>query len=566
MTDYQIDNKFNDAFRQQALGISIGERNQLAEFSRLLRTGAKMVEIDLASLYGYTGEGTPANRITRTERESIGNLAKTNDMDLSVHAPWSINFSGINPDPRSLKKEEEYQEQMRNEMKSAINFADDVSKRMGREHMPIIFHAASDHLGNPDPNKRLSVYDNEEEKAMSVGRERIAMVPGDFKRVYGEETYNKLKFGITPTEDGKGMTLSPSAALEFYKDQTRMDLNQKRVSLEVSKRNLEMQKMDLANELAMASANGELQKIDELSKRKTTFDQMEKDLNVQRELLDNAIGRIETRFSRFDEKAPMLAAEGIKDAALLSLKTKTQPMILVENTMTPDMSLSRPRDVAEAVARARQLFVEEEVKQGMHESDARKLSEDMIGVNLDVGHLNIFKSYGLKDTDITKMLTEGNKVKDEHGNTIFMPNISEFVKRYHLNDNMGDIDAHLPLGEGTTPVKEIFETLQNAGVAAPAIMEVFGGPGGIEAGMTESMQYLGTPISADMPYMSPPAYAGKPYSSLIGDYSSSAFYSSLGLRNDLFPSSGFTGLGPILGAGYMENNRGGGSFSGAPLF
>lgn len=566
MTEYHVDNKFNDAFKQQALGISIGERNQLAEFSRLLRTGAQMVEVDLASLYGYTGEGTPANRLTKTERQAIGNLAKVNDIDLSIHAPWSINFSGINPDPRSLKRDEEYKEQMKNEMKAAITFADDVSKTMGKENMPIIFHAASDHLGNPDPNKRLSVYDTEEDKAFSIGKEKMPITLDRFRETYGDETFNKLKSGIKPSEDGRGIVLSPQASLEFYKDQTRMDLNQKRVSLEVSKRNLEAQRADLANELAYASMSGDTKKIEELTKRKDTFDQMSKDLHTQESMLDNAIDRIGNRFSKFEDKAPMLAAEGIKEAALMSLQTKTKPMILVENTMTPDMSLSRPRDVAEAVSRARQLFVEEEMRKGLSESEAKELSEKMIGVNLDVGHLNIFKSYGLKDHDITRMLTEGNTVKDENGNVISMPNITEFVKRYHLNDNMGDIDAHLPLGEGTTPIKEIFETLQNAGVEAPSIMEVFGGPGGIESGMTESMQYLGAPVSADMPYVSPPAYAGKPYSSLIGDYSSSAFYSSLGLRNDLFPSSSFTGLGPILGSGYMENNKGGGSFSGAPLF
>ncbi len=559
MTDYNVSNKFNDAFKQSALGISIGENNQLAEFARLLRTGAQMAEVDLASLYGYTGNGTSAARLGKTEREAFGNLAKTSAVDLSVHAPWSVNLSGINP--QSGEKDPEYQALMKNEMKAAIGFADDVSRAMGKENMPIIFHAAADHFGTPDPKLHIMAYDNDSDKVLPIKQLRLDHTSeSDFKKIYGDEAYKMVKEkGLK--QEGNNLVLSPEANFEFQKDQIRMKMNQERATLEINKSNLEMRRAELAGELAEASVSGDINRIDELAKRKESYEQMMKDLESNKLRLDSEMSHLDTRFSRFEDKAPMLAAEGIKDAAMIAAASRTKPMILVENTMTPDMSLSKPQDVAETVARARELFVQEQKKRGMSESSARKLSEELIGVNLDIGHLNIFKSYGMKDSDIKEMLTKGKQVVDENGRRVFMPNIAELIKRYHLNDNMGDVDAHLPLGEGTVPVKEIFETLRNAGVEAPAIMEVFGGAGGIEAGMSQSLQYMGAPIFGDTPYLGLPAYAANPYSSIVGDYSA---YSNLGLRHDLFSYGGFSGLSPILGGGYMDN-KGGGGFSGAPM-
>ena len=56
MTEYMLNNKFNDPFNKVKLGVSLGERNQLEEFSKVLRSGANMVEVDIASVYGLMEE------------------------------------------------------------------------------------------------------------------------------------------------------------------------------------------------------------------------------------------------------------------------------------------------------------------------------------------------------------------------------------------------------------------------------------------------------------------------------------------------------------------------------
>ncbi len=547
MTDYKLDNKFNDSFKQAALGVSIGENNQLAEFAKILRSGAQMVELDLASLYGFTGQGTPAARITKTEREAIGNLARTTDSDLSVHAPWSINFSGINP--KTGERNAEYQDLMKNEISSAIKFTDDISKSMGRQNMPVIFHAASDSFGTPNPDLRFSVYDKEQDKAFTVGP---YMIPNVTEKEF-KEKYPAVKGKISSNPDGS-ITLSPKATFTFLKDQEAMGYSQELASLDISQQNIEIQKRQLADALMDPSIKGTQREID-LIKSKEWLDKEEKGLKNRRFLKEKQIENIEKRFVPFSEEAPRLAAEGIKDAALMAAKTGTKPMILVENTMTPDMSLSDPADVRKTIDKARELFVDTAMKDSrlqLSKADAEDLSRKLIGVNLDVGHLNIFKSYTNPETG--KPYSDADIVK-------MAGKLGDYVKRYHLNDNMGDIDAHLPLGEGTAPIKEIYETLKDAGVEAPAIMEVFGGVGGITAGMGPSFQYMGAPLFGDTPYASLSAYAGNPYSSIVGDYSS---YLNLGLRNDLFQYGGFSGISPTFGAGYMDN-KGGGDFSGAPV-
>ena len=69
MTEYELDSNFNDAFKQYSLGVSIDSKNQLDEFAKVLRSGAQMTEINIASMYQGEG-GTPAARIGKEEREA----------------------------------------------------------------------------------------------------------------------------------------------------------------------------------------------------------------------------------------------------------------------------------------------------------------------------------------------------------------------------------------------------------------------------------------------------------------------------------------------------------------
>ncbi len=568
MTEYMLNSKFNDPFNKVKLGVSIGEKNQLEEFSKVLRSGVKMVEVNIASIYGLEGErGNSAETIGKTEREAIANLAKANDVDLSVHAPWAINFSGINPE--SKQKDSMYEHLIENEMGAALQFADDISKNMGRKNMPVIFHTSSDNLADPDKTLVYSVYDEKEGKVLQFGREELNVGLGPeetrnkdererlakerFEEMYGEGYYRQLeKKGARITEDGK-IILTPEANFEFQKKKYSQQFAQDRASLNLSMTNMKMQREEAIARQARAKMNDPVEFI-KAEKDLKDAEQMLANLNEKAKEIEIDEKTMEGRFKPFDQKAPELAAEGIKKAALISyLHTDSKPMILVENPMSPEMSMSNPKDTAEAVRIAREEFAKElNEKQHVSLRQAEEISKNLIGINLDIGHINVFKSYinpktgnPYNDKDIVEMAKSA----------------ADYLKRYHLNDNMGNADSHLPLGQGNAPIKEVYDAMMEKGLDVPAIMEVFGGLGGLEMGTIQSLQYMGAPLYGNVPYVSLPAYLGQPYSSIVGDYSS---YSNLGLRQDMFSYGGFSGLFPSIGGGYMEN-KGNSGFSGAPM-
>lgn len=338
MTEYTLNNKFNDPFNKVQFGVSIGERNQLEEFAKVLRSGAKMVEIDVASVYGLGGEqGNAADTLGKTEREAIANLAKTNDVDLSVHAPWAINFSGI--EPQSKTKSEIYEHLVENEIGTALKFADDISKKMGRQNMPVIFHASSDQLSDPDKSLVYSIYDQTEGKVIPIQKqeielgidktkisdpeERKRLALEKFKDVYGENFYkevfenkNNKKLGFV-SDDGK-VILNPEGALEFYKRKTSQQLNQERASLNISLRNLEYQKVDFLAKLNAARAQSNKKEIDAMTRALESIENMARDLTQKDQELEIAEKNLDSRFVPYDKKAPELAAQGIVKAAMFS--------------------------------------------------------------------------------------------------------------------------------------------------------------------------------------------------------------------------------------------------------
>ncbi len=61
------------------------------------------------------------------------------------------------------------------------------------------------------------------------------------------------------------------------------------------------------------------------------------------------------------------------------------------------------------------------------------------GICFDVGHFNLFSRMPLKP---------------------WMDAIGEYVIEYHLHDNIGDCDAHLPPGDGTFKFEELFTIMK----------------------------------------------------------------------------------------------------------
>ncbi len=156
------------------------------------------------------------------------------------------------------------------------------------------------------------------------------------------------------------------------------------------------------------------------------------------------------------------------------------PKISIEN-MFPGMAFSSGEEMNKLIMESKKKFVEKAVSKGYSDSEAREQADKMIGMTLDVGHLNIAKKKGFEDKDLLKEVEQ----------------IAKHVKHVHLTDNFGYSDSHLPPGMGNVPFKEILEKLEKAGtlksarkiVEAGGFVQHFG-----QSPYPASLEAMGSPI------------------------------------------------------------------------
>jgi sugar phosphate isomerase/epimerase len=155
-----------------------------------------------------------------------------------------------------------------------------------------------------------------------------------------------------------------------------------------------------------------------------------------------------------EEFAKDKAAETFGNLAFKSVKEykESAPFLAIEN-MYQGMAFSRAEDMQGLIDSARKKFVENAVKSvkngglGMDEKEAKKRAEEVIGMTLDVGHLNMMRKHGFSEEDVIK---EAGKM-------------AKMVKHVHLTDNFGYSDSHLPPGMGNVPLKDILKQLEKDG-------------------------------------------------------------------------------------------------------
>ncbi|RMD45427.1 hypothetical protein D6829_02335 [Candidatus Pacearchaeota archaeon] len=153
-------------------------------------------------------------------------------------------------------------------------------------------------------------------------------------------------------------------------------------------------------------------------------------------------------FQNVEKFAMDKAAETFGNAAAKAYKKfgKTMPIIAIENVWQ-ELGFSRAEDMEALVKKSRKKFAESLVGQGMDKKRAEEIAEKHIGVNWDMGHLNIMRRHGFSKED---MIKETKK-------------IAKYVKHLHITDNFGFSDSHLAPGMGNVPIKEILKELEKAG-------------------------------------------------------------------------------------------------------
>lgn len=199
------------------------------------------------------------------------------------------------------------------------------------------------------------------------------------------------------------------------------------------------------------------------------------------------------------------------------------PIISIENFF-PDRAFSRADSLRKLIEETREKFVEK-MKDKIGEEKAKKLAEELIGVTWDIGHINLLRRYGFSPEEITHELKE----------------IKPFIKHFHITDNFGFTDSHLPPGMGGIP-KEVFKEISE-------IIEKQGSRGVIEAATLP----IGFGVS---PYPYSLAALGSPlYSYEMAPFWNQALAAGV--------PAYFTGYGPILPEQHFAMY--GGGFAGVPF-
>lgn len=182
-------------------------------------------------------------------------------------------------------------------------------------------------------------------------------------------------------------------------------------------------------------------------------------------------------YEKYGQEAPILSIENMFAGMAFGLKPDDK-----EGKGIPGMN--------ELILETKHRFIDNAIKSkdqgglGISKSEAEKQADRMIGMTLDVGHLNIAKKLGYKDEDLAKEVAA----------------IAKHVKHVHLTDNFGYSDSHLPPGMGNVPFKKILEELEKAGtlgkvrkvVEAPGWPQHFG-----SSPLLYTLAGMGSEISSD---------------------------------------------------------------------
>jgi len=164
-------------------------------------------------------------------------------------------------------------------------------------------------------------------------------------------------------------------------------------------------------------------------------------------------------------------------------ENKPIPIINIEN-LYPGMTFSSGEQMSKLILESRKKFVEKAKSKGMSESEAKKQAEKIIGMTLDVGHLNIYKKKGFEDKDLIKEVKQ----------------IAKYVKHIHLTDNFGYSDSHLPPGMGNVPFKEILKKLEKEG-DIEGVRKIVEAGGWVQHFQTSPLSYtlegMGSPVYSE---------------------------------------------------------------------
>ncbi len=518
--------------------------NQLAQVSMLANQGIIPIEVGALNPEVF-------NAIPKEHFKEINRMSKLTGTDISVHAPL-IEASGVT----DQGWEEASRELAERELKDVVDRTSPMNEKGG---MSITIHGAvkipgKEYIITPEGKKEQRLYIiNQDSGKIGALKSETTHLPGmedlkkgeistprdELNKLNSTEWDNKISQLVHHKEDAETLLkenlgrLTPEILQDLARDKRRIKLltPQKREAYErirAARHFLQDTHKALNGLFDKAYKYGT--KEDKLKLGKASED-FKKDLEKnpsyvgQAQAIGNLLEELEgmkpQTYIDLEEFTIDKSAKTFGNVAFHAFENYKDkaPVINIEN-FHPGSAYSNSEELKDLIVRSRKEFVDKAVSHGYSKSQAEKEAEKVIGITLDVGHLNMMRKKGYKEKDLLK------EVK----------NISKYVKHVHLTDNFGYGDTHLAPGMGNVPFKKIMEELAEKGYKGKKIVEAGGFP-----------QHFGT---------SPFPYTLEAFGSQMYEGSSSYWHKTAGLQQGTY-SGGFGRMLPqihyeTLGAGFLQ--------------
>jgi hypothetical protein len=452
--------------------------------------------------------------------------------------------SSYKPGEREKIKEkllEELEENLENKIKKSVTDSLITSKKFETTEKIVsdlyeVANQINDPIEDIEPSEKTEKLVKKLEEVLGSSLTMSKLEEGGVSLESAEsflKTYNNYRenWDIMPKED-----------IEKYKSELKEKLEELKKELEVAKdtnipiikRNiisLMGEKLkDIYKRLGKEEKVEDIEKkLEDLSKEKdfnydSLYKEFQKELeNVSNEIKDKKLVELKSLEERALEKTSDSIAEfATKVAKDPILRENT--FIAIENFFPEDFFGGKIKKgekeewaMKALLEEAREKFKEKAKKEGIAKNDeeANKLANELIGMTLDMGHFNLWRSRG-KFKDEEEFL---DMAKD------FVKSVAPFVKHFHLTDNPGTADTHQEIGTGNVPNELAFDILRETWDKEdfqPTMTIEWGGPTG-PAG-TQPSNYVNWRAAVDPVYGS---FRVKNYSNLYKTFSyqaSGGFY------------------------------------------
>lgn len=484
--------------------------DQLSELQRGIRSGAKVIEVNLLKIQGDTDQQVPKQHF-----EEMKALSKLTGISPSLHGPL-VDAAGF--DERSAQWSEENRENNERVMLAAMEKAHWADPN---KNIPVIFHS-SNLLGSgtqykPEKVEGQDIHNFKEEIVPIISKEDRRLIPVTERTLYEfgaagtkedpvEKKYSPDEFILQNSKKSWGDAINDLATEKARADELLDERIGNALGLETMRGedpfkempDGERQKERFNTGVKMAGTilhhnresfkslfqtaykygtKEQKEELDKMSREwkgesqtiqqqaQTPIEKMKADSVLQDKYFERlkgitGLGGEESPYKGEAFGAPNMYERGETFAMKQAAKTfgrvagqayqqfgrDGSPMVAIENVWNGAM-FSRGKDMKELVETSRKEMVNYLVKEEkMNEKKAQKIAEEKIGMNFDVGHMNMFRKKGFTAEDMAAEVKE------------FAP----LVKHMHLTDNFGFSDEHLYPGQGNVPFKEFFKELKKA--------------------------------------------------------------------------------------------------------